>query len=126
VREEWQEYFERYEQAKRNEARCKGRTDWDRIEQGYVDHGIEQIGEPMTPTRLLDVSDLDDIFAGRPLADAPRSRVKKIWKTGATAELDEQARNAAEAEGLPLAALVRKSVREYLDHHHSDARLQTA
>lgn len=66
VQEEWQEHLERYEQAKRNEARCKGRTDWDRIEQGYVDHGIEPVGEPMTPTRLLGVSDLDDIFAGRP------------------------------------------------------------
>jgi hypothetical protein len=102
------------------------KTDWDRIEQEYVDHGIEQIGEPNTPTRMLDVGDLDDVFAGRPLANAPRSRVKKVWKTGATAELDEQARSAAEDEGLPLSALVRKSVREYLDHHHSDARLQTA
>ena len=47
-------------------------VDWDRIEQEYVDYGVEQVGEPIIPTRALGMNDIEDIFADRPLADDPR------------------------------------------------------
>lgn len=102
------------------------RVDWDRIEQEYVDHGAKRIGEEITPSRRLGDGDIEDIFAGRPLADEPRHRITATWKAGAPEDLDIAARRAASAEGVPLAALVRKSMREYIARHHHDAEAQAA
>lgn len=47
-------------------------TDWDELSDEYTEHTPAIIGETIRPQRAITMDDIDDIFAGRPLADQPR------------------------------------------------------
>ena len=47
---------------------------WDELSDYYAGHTPEIIREIQVPDRALTADDLDDIFAGRPLADQPRPK----------------------------------------------------
>ncbi len=49
-------------------------TDWDELSDEYTEHTPAIIGETIRPQRAITMDDIDDIFAGRPLADQPRRK----------------------------------------------------
>lgn len=55
----------------------------------FVEH-VPQLGEHVVdlPNRELELSDLDDIFAGRPLAEQPRAKANIPLKTYVTSDLN--------------------------------------
>ena len=54
---------------------------WDELSDYYAGHTPEIIREIQVPDRALTADDLDDIFAGRPLADQPRPKADILAKT---------------------------------------------
>ncbi|KFF30554.1 hypothetical protein [Bifidobacterium bombi] len=42
---------------------------WEQVDQEYSTQGATRPGRVYTPDREISITDLDDIFAGRPLAD---------------------------------------------------------
>lgn len=57
-------------------------VDWNEISDQYAaDDAVTQIGPAIKVTRELTMDDLDDIFAGRPLADRTRQKADVICKT---------------------------------------------
>ena len=49
-------------------------TDWDELSDEYTEHTPAIIGETIRPQRAITMDDIDDIFAGRPLAVSPAGR----------------------------------------------------
>ena len=55
-------------------------TDWDELSDEYTEHTPAIIGETIRPQRAITMDDIDDIFAGRPLADQPRRKADVLYK----------------------------------------------
>lgn len=89
-------------------------TDWAKLSDEYAAHTPETIGETIHPNRPISMADIDDIFAGRPLAEKPRAKADVLCKTYLTAELDEQVKAQAAREGIGKSALIRKALVAYL------------
>jgi hypothetical protein len=89
-------------------------TKWDELDDYYSKNTPAIVGEVKKTPKGLSQDDFEQIFRGRPLADAPRTSIQVIWKAGAPASLDKKAREKAKQEGLPLAALIRKAVAAYI------------
>lgn len=50
-------------------------SEWDKLSDAYAkDAAIQPLGPVRHPGRTITQTDLDDIFAGRPLAERPRQR----------------------------------------------------
>ena len=56
------------------------KIDWSKISDSYARETPQIIGEVIRPARPITVDDLDDIFAGRPLADTPREKRSVVRK----------------------------------------------
>ena len=80
-------------------------TDWDELSDEYTEHTPAIIGETISPQRAITMDDIDDIFAGRPLADQPRRKAD---------DMDAQGRAQAEREHIGKSALIRKALAAYL------------
>mgnify|MGYP000455680724 CR=1 FL=1 len=68
---------------------------WDELSDYYAGHTPEIIREIQVPDRALTADDLDDIFAGRPLADQPRPKADILAKTYLTKEIETEEQIAA-------------------------------
>ena len=55
--------------------------DWQSESDYYATHDLEPVGPVTRVDREIDMSDVDDIFAGRPLADRTRQKADVICKT---------------------------------------------
>ena len=88
---------------------------WDELSDYYAGHTPKIIREVQVPDRVLTADDLDDIFAGRPLADQPRPKADILAKTYLTKEI--------ETEAIGMSALLRKALVSYLDSHSKQAGL---
>lgn len=90
-------------------------VDWNEISDQYAaDDAVTQIGPSIKVTRELTMDDLDDIFAGRPLAEKPRAKADVLYKAYLTADMDEQVRAQAAKEHIGKSALIRKALVAYL------------
>lgn len=96
---------------------------WDKLSDYYAGHTPEIIREIQVPDRALTADDLDDIFAGRPLADQPRPKADILAKTYLTKEIETEARSVMKSEGIGMSALLRKALVSYLDSHSKQAGL---
>ena len=72
---------------------------WDELSDYYAGHTPEIIREIQVPDRALTADDLDDIFAGRPLADQPRPKADILAKTYLTKEIETEAPQRHEERG---------------------------
>ena len=54
--------------------------DWSEVSNSYARETPRIVGEVIRPARPITVDDLDDIFDGRPLADAPREKASVVRK----------------------------------------------
>ena len=66
---------------------------------------------------------LDDIFAGRPLADQPRPKADILAKTYLTKEIEAEARSIMKSEGIGMSTLLRKALVSYLESHSKQTGL---
>ena len=89
-------------------------TDWDELSDEYTEHTPAIIGETIRPQRAITMDDIDDIFAGRPLADQPRRKADVLYKAYLTPDMDAQVRAQAEREHIGKSALIRKALAAYL------------
>ncbi|OZG62581.1 hypothetical protein BHAP_2055 [Bifidobacterium hapali] len=89
-------------------------TDWDKLSDEYAEHTPDIIGETIRPQRAITMDDIDDIFAGRPLAEKPRAKADVLYKAYLTADMDEQVRAQAAKEHIGKSALIRKALVAYL------------
>ncbi|KAB5606873.1 ribbon-helix-helix protein, CopG family [Bifidobacterium jacchi] len=89
-------------------------TDWDKLSDEYAKHTPGIIGETIRPQRAITMDDIDDIFAGRPLAEKPRAKADVLCKAYLTADMDEQVRAQAAKEHIGKSALIRKALVAYL------------
>ena len=89
-------------------------TDWDELSDEYTEHTPAIIGETIRPQRAITMDDIDDIFAGRPLADQPRRKADVLYKAYLTLDMDAQVRAQAEREHIGKSALIRKALAAYL------------
>lgn len=96
---------------------------WDELSDYYAGHTPEIIREIQVPDRALTADDLDDIFAGRPLADQPRPKADILAKTYLTKEIETEARSVMKSEGIGMSTLLRKALVSYLDSHSKRAGL---
>lgn len=82
----------------------------------YFAEHTPQLGEHVVtlPHRQIEVSDLDDIFAGRPLAEHPRAKANIPLKTYVTDDFNTLVEQQAEREHIGKAALIRKALTTYL------------
>lgn len=95
-------------------------TDWNKLSDEYAaDTDLQPIGKFIHPKRAITPEDLDDIFAGRPLADAPRQRASVVRKTYLTPSMAELADAQAKRENISGAALLRKALAAYLNNPHA-------
>jgi hypothetical protein len=97
--------------------------DWGKVSDDYAAHTPAIIGTTIHPNRAITMNDLDDIFAGRPLADAPRAKADVLCKTYLTADMEQQVREQAESEHIGKSALVRKALADYLNAHRPHTAL---
>ena len=81
-----------------------------------IDRGMRIVGEVIRPSRPLTAADLDDIFAGRPLAEQPRQQASVMCKTYLTPDMASRADMQAKKEHLSKAALLRKALAAYLNN----------
>ena len=92
-------------------------SEWDKLSDAYAkDAAIQPLGPVRRPSRTITQTDLDDIFAGRPLAEHPRQHASIVRKTYLTADMAELAYNQAREEHISMAALLRKALAAYLEH----------
>ena len=96
---------------------------WDELSDYYAGHTPEIIREIQVPDRALTADDLDDIFAGRPLADQPRPKADILAKTYLTNEIELEARRVMKRECISTSSLLRKALVSYLDSHSKQAGL---
>lgn len=94
-------------------------TDWDELSDEYTEHTPAIIGETIRPQRAITMDDIDDIFAGRPLAgrplaDQPRRKADVLYKAYLTPDMDARVRAQAEREHIGKSALIRKALAAYL------------
>lgn len=89
-------------------------SDWAKLSDEYAEHTPETIGKTIHPNRPISMADIDDIFAGRPLAEKPRTKADVLCKTYLTRELDEQVKAQAARESIGKSALIRKALVAYL------------
>lgn len=101
------------------------KTNWEEISDSYAQMTPETIGPVLHPNREITMADLDDIFAGRPLADNPREKATVMRKTYLTEALDKSVRQQAKRENLGISAFIRKAISTYLNGTRSTG-IQTA
>ena len=89
-------------------------TDWDELSDEYTEHTPAIIGETIRPQRAITMDYIDDIFAGRPLADQPRRKADVLYKAYLTPDMDARVRAQAEREHIGKSALIRKALAAYL------------
>lgn len=90
-------------------------NEWDRLSDDYAARTPGITGDTIRPDRAITMDDLDDIFAGRPLADKPRAKADVLCKAYLTADMDERVRAQADREHIGKSALIRKALAAYLD-----------
>ncbi len=97
-------------------------SEWDELSDAYAkDTAMHPISPVRHPGRAITQTDLDDIFAGRPLAERPRQHASIVRKTYLTADMAELADSQARKEHISMAALLRKALAAYLDHPQPSA-----
>ena len=72
------------------------------------------IGEAIRPHRAITMDNIDDIFAGRPIAENPRAKADVLHKAYLTVDMDEQVRAQAAKWRIGKSALIRKALVAYL------------
>lgn len=101
--------------------------EWSELSDSYAQHTPKIVGEVIRPRRTLTAGDLDDIFAGRPLAEQPRQQASVMCKTYLTPDMASMADAQAKKERLSKAALLRKALAAYLNNPAAaDARIPQA
>ena len=101
-----------------------GNDEWSELSDSYAEHTPQIIGEVIHPSGTLTASDLNDIFAGRPLAEQSRQHASVMCKTYLTPDMASMADMQAKREHLSKAALLRKALAAYLDDPaKADARI---
>ena len=91
-------------------------NEWSELSDSYAEHTPRIVGEVIRPSRPLTAADLDDIFAGRPLAEQPRQQASVMCKTYLTPDMASRADMQAKKEHLSKAALLRKTLAAYLNN----------
>ena len=109
----------------------KGKTmsdiNWSTLSDEYASETPEIVGEVTHPTREFTMADLDDIFAGRPLAEAPREKATVMRKAYLTPEMATMADRQAKTEHISVSALLRKALAAYLnDPAESERKIPAA
>ena len=66
-------------------------NEWSELSDSYAEHTPRIVGEVIRPSRPLTAADLDDIFAGRPLAEQPRQQASVMCKTYLTPDMASRA-----------------------------------
>lgn len=98
-------------------------NEWDKLSDAYAqDATVRPTGTVRHPHRAITQADLDDIFAGRPLAEHPRQKASIMRKTYLTADMAELADQQARKEQISMAALLRKALASYLEQAPSNVQ----
>ncbi|KFJ05091.1 hypothetical protein [Bifidobacterium subtile] len=95
--------------------------DWGKVSDDYAAHLPAIIGAIIHRHRAITMDDLDDIFAGRPLAEVPRAKADVLCKIYLTVDMEQQVREQAEGEHIGKSALVRKALADCLNAHRPHA-----
>lgn len=104
-----------------------GNINWSALSDEYASETPEIVGEVTRPTREFTMADLDDIFAGRPLAETPREKATVLRKAYLTPDMAAMADNQAKAERISVSALLRKALAAYLnDPKESERKIPAA
>lgn len=88
---------------------------WSALSDEYAATTPRIVGEVTHPTREFTMADLDDIFAGRPLAETPRDKATVMRKAYLTPGMAAMADSQAKAEHISVSALLRKALAAYLN-----------
>lgn len=97
-------------------------TDWNALSDDYAASTPKIVGKVVRPAREITMEDLDDIFAGRPLAESPREKATVMRKAYLTQDMADLADRQAQAEHISVSALLRKALAAYLNDPNGSGR----